>query len=190
MSTEHNFWRERRAEADSNRGPSAYQPNAKPLGHIVSPPWTLRSSDFIHNDVPSEPPPTLYCLPTPLLNAWSRVTSVVRVGVTVYPHKTTVRCPWGVADDRYLSDWISHAISISAGSEQEWIQSLFKRLQALRDLLHSGSSLHHTPPPSPPQSHLHPPTHTPPPSPPHIHTHPPPTIRPSLPLGVTNYCHL
>ena len=26
------FWRERRAEADSNRGPSAYQPTALPLG--------------------------------------------------------------------------------------------------------------------------------------------------------------
>ena len=26
------FWRERRAEAVSNRGPSAYQPNALPLG--------------------------------------------------------------------------------------------------------------------------------------------------------------
>ena len=30
MSTDHNLWRERRAEADSNRGPSAYQPNALP----------------------------------------------------------------------------------------------------------------------------------------------------------------
>ena len=30
MSADHNFWRERRAEADSNRGPSAYQPNALP----------------------------------------------------------------------------------------------------------------------------------------------------------------
>ena len=28
VSRDHNFWRERRAEADSNRGPSAYQPNA------------------------------------------------------------------------------------------------------------------------------------------------------------------
>ena len=27
-----NFWRERRAEAESGRGPSAYQPNALPLG--------------------------------------------------------------------------------------------------------------------------------------------------------------
>ena len=30
------FWRERRAEADSNRGPSAYQPTALPLGQTGS----------------------------------------------------------------------------------------------------------------------------------------------------------
>ena len=36
MSTDHNFWRERRAEADSNRSPSAYQPNALPLGQTGS----------------------------------------------------------------------------------------------------------------------------------------------------------
>ena len=36
VSTEHNFWRERRAEADSNSGPSAYQPNALPLGQTGS----------------------------------------------------------------------------------------------------------------------------------------------------------
>ena len=36
VSTDHNFWRERRAEADSNRGPSAYQPNALPLGQAGS----------------------------------------------------------------------------------------------------------------------------------------------------------
>ena len=36
VSTDHTFWRERRAEADSNRGPSAYQPNALPLGQTVS----------------------------------------------------------------------------------------------------------------------------------------------------------
>ena len=35
-STDHNFWRERRAEADSNWGPSAYQPNALPLGQTGS----------------------------------------------------------------------------------------------------------------------------------------------------------
>ena len=33
---DHNFCRERRAEADSNRGPSAYQHNALPLGQTGS----------------------------------------------------------------------------------------------------------------------------------------------------------
>ena len=32
VSTNHNFGRERRAEADTNRGASANQPNALPLG--------------------------------------------------------------------------------------------------------------------------------------------------------------
>ena len=32
----HVFWRERRAEAVLNRGPSAYQPNALPLGQTGS----------------------------------------------------------------------------------------------------------------------------------------------------------
>ena len=36
VATDHNFWSERRAEADSNRGPSAYQPNALPLGQTGS----------------------------------------------------------------------------------------------------------------------------------------------------------
>ena len=36
VSTEHNFSSERRAEADSNRGLSAYQPNALPLGQTGS----------------------------------------------------------------------------------------------------------------------------------------------------------
>ena len=36
MSTDHNFWKEKRAEADSNRGPSAYQHNALPLGQTAS----------------------------------------------------------------------------------------------------------------------------------------------------------
>ena len=36
VSTDHNFRRERRAEADSNRGPSAYKPNALPLGQTGS----------------------------------------------------------------------------------------------------------------------------------------------------------
>ena len=36
MSADHNIWRERRAEADSNRGPSPYQPNALPPGQAYS----------------------------------------------------------------------------------------------------------------------------------------------------------
>ena len=36
VSTDHNFWRERRAGADSNGGSSAYQPNALPLGQTGS----------------------------------------------------------------------------------------------------------------------------------------------------------
>ena len=36
VSTDHNFWRERSAKADLNRGPSAYQPNALPLGQTGS----------------------------------------------------------------------------------------------------------------------------------------------------------
>ena len=32
VSTDHNFWSERRAETDLNQGPSVYQPNALPLG--------------------------------------------------------------------------------------------------------------------------------------------------------------
>ena len=36
VSTDHNFWSERRTEADSNRGPSAYQPTTLPLGQTGS----------------------------------------------------------------------------------------------------------------------------------------------------------
>ena len=36
VSTDHNFWRERRAEAELIRGPSAYQPDALPLGQTGS----------------------------------------------------------------------------------------------------------------------------------------------------------
>ena len=36
VSTDHNFRRERTAEADLNRGPSAYQPHALPLGQTGS----------------------------------------------------------------------------------------------------------------------------------------------------------
>ena len=36
MVINHNFLRQRRAEAESNRSPSAYQPGALPLGHTGS----------------------------------------------------------------------------------------------------------------------------------------------------------
>ena len=36
VTKDHKFWRERWAEANSKRGPSAYQPNALPLGHTGS----------------------------------------------------------------------------------------------------------------------------------------------------------
>ena len=39
MSTDHNFLRERRAKVDLNWGPSAYQPNALPLGQAGSLGW-------------------------------------------------------------------------------------------------------------------------------------------------------
>ena len=43
MSTDHNFWRERTAEAESNRGTSAHQPNALPLGQASPQPSSSRS---------------------------------------------------------------------------------------------------------------------------------------------------
>ena len=39
VSTDHNFWRERRAKVELNRGPSDYQPNALPLGQTSSQEW-------------------------------------------------------------------------------------------------------------------------------------------------------
>ena len=36
VSVNHNLWREGKAEAESNRSPSAYQPNALPLGQAGS----------------------------------------------------------------------------------------------------------------------------------------------------------
>ena len=41
------FWRERRAEAISNRGPSAYQPNALPLGQTGSRETKQRSPSLV-----------------------------------------------------------------------------------------------------------------------------------------------
>ena len=43
-----NLWRERRAEADSNRGPSAYQPNALPLGQTGSHFWSSTFVTYIY----------------------------------------------------------------------------------------------------------------------------------------------
>ena len=47
---DHNFWSERRAEADSNWGPSAYQPNALPLGQTSSRCHTECASCFKEGD--------------------------------------------------------------------------------------------------------------------------------------------
>ena len=50
------FWRERRAEAVSNRGPSAYQPDALPLGqtgsltHIHVGISFLSAIDYVENE--------------------------------------------------------------------------------------------------------------------------------------------
>ena len=41
--------RERRAEADSNRGPSAYQPNALPLGQTGSHVYGLTRRTFVQS---------------------------------------------------------------------------------------------------------------------------------------------
>ena len=49
MSPDHNFLRERRAEAVSNRGPSAYQLNALPLGQTGSPSnWSVACFFFFY----------------------------------------------------------------------------------------------------------------------------------------------
>ena len=57
VSTDHNFWRERRAKADSNRSPSAYQPNALPLGHTGSP--VIRWRWWAVYPPPPPPPPAI-----------------------------------------------------------------------------------------------------------------------------------
>ena len=55
VSTDHNSGSERRAEADSNRGPSAYQPNALPLGQTGSHrPKTLLLRDIHSGHGPTE----------------------------------------------------------------------------------------------------------------------------------------
>ena len=47
VSTDHNIWREKRAKADLNRSPIAYQPNALPLGHTSSQVFLTSPVDFI-----------------------------------------------------------------------------------------------------------------------------------------------
>ena len=47
VSTDHNFWRERRAKADWHRSPSAYQPNTLLLGQTGSLVW-LKSVLFLN----------------------------------------------------------------------------------------------------------------------------------------------
>ena len=91
VSTNHNPWRKRRAEADSNRGPSAYQPTALPLGQTASR-WALCASRLrshwillsLHkHEAPDQVHPTPHaepaCLPswrkegTQVGSAWSAV---------------------------------------------------------------------------------------------------------------------
>ena len=56
VSTDHNFWRERKAKTESNRGPSAYQPKTLSLGqtgshfgggHLVALHTELRYQSFV-----------------------------------------------------------------------------------------------------------------------------------------------
>ena len=56
MSTDHNFWRERRAEADSSQCPSPYQPNALLLGQTGSQIKQTKICCFIVKP-PLPPPP-------------------------------------------------------------------------------------------------------------------------------------
>ena len=66
----HNFWRERRAEAESNWGPSAYQPNTLPLAQISS----LKCKQyFIVNFVKSR---ESKCLSVPMPHTKSSVLSL------------------------------------------------------------------------------------------------------------------
>ena len=48
VSTNHNCWRERTAEAESNRRPSAYQPNALPLGQAGSRSQTVTEKMYVY----------------------------------------------------------------------------------------------------------------------------------------------
>ena len=52
VSIDHNFLRERRAEADSNRGPSAYQPNALPLRQTGSRGLHPQACTYMYRSMP------------------------------------------------------------------------------------------------------------------------------------------
>ena len=56
MSTDHNFWRERRAQADLNRGSSAYQPNALLLGQTGLQRGAMTSLSPVQSPTPHKPP--------------------------------------------------------------------------------------------------------------------------------------
>ena len=56
LQTTQPFWWERRAEAVSNRGPSAYQPNALPLGQTGSLAFCPQKPWFIRDRNPRRPP--------------------------------------------------------------------------------------------------------------------------------------
>ena len=49
VSTNHNPFEERRAEAESSRGPSAYQPNVLPLGQTGSEGKSIKAVDIIRS---------------------------------------------------------------------------------------------------------------------------------------------
>ena len=60
VSTNHNFWREMRAEAVSNRGSSAYQPTALTLGQTGS--HNFHKKQIIFYSLPPKSCPTPFLL--------------------------------------------------------------------------------------------------------------------------------
>ena len=96
VSTYHNIWRERRAEADSNRSPSAYQPNALPLGHtgsqlkllLVS--WTC--SPWLLSHRTASPPP----LPSQHADRHSRTSSQESVIARCCHHRMLLVQRWNI----------------------------------------------------------------------------------------------
>ena len=85
VSTDHNFWRERRAEADLNQDPSAYQPNPLPLGQTSSPTSIKQECKFIHCPH-CVLPHCIHSLPHPLTSGQKRP----RWQTALLPHSPTV----------------------------------------------------------------------------------------------------